>query len=178
MAWAASGQQIENHFIRVATICGYLPMRTGHGIQEVSGSIPLGSTMRPKSFPTSPIRPKMAGLPLGYQMASNCRLSDPRCARRQSLERPDHVAAPLRRGKGLTAQEAAEVLGVKVSTLAKWRQLGIGPPLDRLGRDPRYHPDDLDEFLWGEGVVRNSVEAKHRRRKRRRTQAGADQETA
>lgn len=73
----------------------------------------------------------------------------------------------VRRGRGLTAHEAAQLLGVKVSTLAKWRQLGIGPAYsDSLGRDPRYHPDDLDEFLWGKGVVRNSVEAKQRRRKR------------
>lgn len=79
-----------------------------------------------------------------------------------------HNEPLIRRGRGLTAQEAADVLGVKLSTLAKWRQLGIGPPYsDRLGRDPRYHPEDLDEFLWGEGVVRNSVEAKHRRRRRR-----------
>lgn len=93
----------------------------------------------------------------------------------------DNEAAPpkFRRGKGLTAQQAAEVLGVKVSTLAKWRQLGIGPPYsDSLGRDPRYHPEDLDEFLWGEGVVRNSVEAKQRRRKRRKVLTPADQGAA
>jgi len=73
-----------------------------------------------------------------------------------------------RSGPGLTAHEAAGVLRVKVSTLAKWRQLGIGPPYsDSLGRDPRYHPDDLDDFLWGRGVVRNSVEAKQRRRNRK-----------
>lgn len=79
-----------------------------------------------------------------------------------------------RRGRGLTAQEAAEYLGVKVSTLAKWRQLGVGPPYsDRLGRDPRYHADDLDEFLWGDGVAHNSVEAKHRRRRRKKSLEGA-----
>lgn len=84
-----------------------------------------------------------------------------------------------RRGRGLTAHEAAEFLGVKISTLAKWRQLGIGPPYsDRLGRDPRYHSADLDDFLWGEGVVRNSVEAKHRRRRRRATAPSNNQETA
>ena len=80
----------------------------------------------------------------------------------------------IRRGRGLTAHDAAEYLGVKVSTLAKWRQLGIGPPYsDRLGRDPRYHADDLDEFLWGDGVAHNSIEAKHRRRRRRKAAAGA-----
>lgn len=78
---------------------------------------------------------------------------------------------PPRRGRGLTAQEAAAYIGIKVSTLAKWRQLGVGPPYsDRLGRDPRYHQNDLDAFLWGDGVAHNSVEAKHRRR-RRKTEA-------
>ncbi|MBV9062978.1 MAG: hypothetical protein JOY77_08640 [Alphaproteobacteria bacterium] len=51
---------------------------------------------------------------------------------------------------------------------AKWRQLGIGPRYSAaLGRDPRYHADDLDAFLWGAGVVSNSVEAKHLRRERK-----------
>ncbi len=73
-------------------------------------------------------------------------------------------AQPIRRGPGLTAKEAADYVGVKVSTLAKWRQLGIGPRYSAaLGRDPRYHRDDLDEFLWGGGLVTNSVEAKHMR---------------
>jgi hypothetical protein len=79
----------------------------------------------------------------------------------------EDISSTPRTGQGLTAQEAADILRVKVSTLAKWRQLGVGPPYsDPLGRDPRYHPRDLDEFLWGEGVVRNSSEAKQRRRKR------------
>lgn len=82
----------------------------------------------------------------------------------------------VRRGRGLTAQEAAQFLGVKVSTLAKWRLLGVGPPYsDSLGRDPRYHQDDLDSFLWGDGVVHNSGEAKQRRRRRRASSVEASQ---
>lgn len=82
----------------------------------------------------------------------------------------------VRRGRGLTAQEAAQFLGVKVSTLAKWRLLGVGPPYsDSLGRDPRYNQDDLDAFLWGEGVVHNSGEAKQRRRRRRASGVEASQ---
>ena len=74
----------------------------------------------------------------------------------------------LRRGPGLRADEAAKYLGVKLDTLAKWRQLGKGPPFsDALGRDPRYHADDLDAFLWGDGVAVNSADAWARRQKRR-----------
>jgi hypothetical protein len=68
----------------------------------------------------------------------------------------------------MTATEAAAHLGVKPSTLAKWRQKGNGPHFSTaLGRDPRYHLDDLDAFLWGDGLVGNSVEAKHRRSERK-----------
>jgi len=75
---------------------------------------------------------------------------------------------PVRRGRGLTANEAASYCGVKPSTLAKWRLKGIGPRFSTaLGRDPRYHVDDLDAFLWGEGVVINSAEASERRLKRK-----------
>jgi len=72
---------------------------------------------------------------------------------------------PHRRGRGMTAKEAAAYCGVTVATLASWRQRSsIGPKFSaRLGRDPRYHIDDLDAFLWGDQVVTNSVEAKHQR---------------
>lgn len=69
-----------------------------------------------------------------------------------------------RRGRGLPPKEAAAYCGVTVATLAKWRQLGTGPSYSAaLGRDPRYHLDDLDAFLWGRGLVGNSMEAKHQR---------------
>jgi hypothetical protein len=78
-------------------------------------------------------------------------------------------ASPTRRGPGMNARDAATYCGVKVSTLAKWRQSGQGPKFsDRLRRDPRYHIDDLDAFLWGDGVVSNSVEASERRARRKR----------
>jgi hypothetical protein len=76
---------------------------------------------------------------------------------------------PVRRGRGMTAQEAAAYLSVKISTLAKWRKKGKGPRFsDALDRSPRYHQDDLDNFLWGDGLVGNSVEATERRARRRR----------
>jgi hypothetical protein len=57
---------------------------------------------------------------------------------------------------------------VAVATLAKWRYLGKGPPYScALDRDPRYHQDDLDAYLWGGGLVGNSMEARHKRRARK-----------
>ncbi len=75
---------------------------------------------------------------------------------------------PTRRGRGLTAKEAAEYCGVAIATLAKWRQRGWGPSYScALGRDPRYHAEDLDAFLWGGGLVGNSVEAAQQRKERK-----------
>jgi hypothetical protein len=71
----------------------------------------------------------------------------------------------------MNVPEAAQYIGVKPETLAKWRQKGKGPPFsDALGRDPRYHVDDLDTFLWGDGVAVNSAEAQARRQKRKNSQ--------
>lgn len=47
----------------------------------------------------------------------------------------------------LTTQEAAEYLGLKPSTLEKWRVVGGGPEFRKLGgRSVRYHRDDLDAW--------------------------------
>lgn len=84
-----------------------------------------------------------------------------------------HVDIPHRSGPGLTPEQAAAIIGVKPETLAKWRQLGRGPRYScALGRDPRYHPDDIDEFLWGGGaLVENSVQARHARANRKSPRA-------
>ena len=64
-----------------------------------------------------------------------------------------------RSGRGLTAAEAAEYLGVTVGTLAKWRLRGEGPPYSAaFKKHPRYNSADLDAFLWG-NVVTNTAEA-------------------
>lgn len=70
------------------------------------------------------------------------------------------------RGRGLTAREAAEYLGVKESTLSKWRTLGKGPRYScALGRDPRYALADLEEFLWSpDRIVTSAVQARSFRR--------------
>ena len=47
----------------------------------------------------------------------------------------------------LTTREAAQYLGLAVSTLNKWRCHGGGPEFLKLGRAVRYRRDDLDRFL-------------------------------
>lgn len=47
----------------------------------------------------------------------------------------------------LTVQQAAEYLGLAVSTLNKWRCLGGGPVFMKMGRAVRYRITDLDQFM-------------------------------
>lgn len=47
----------------------------------------------------------------------------------------------------LEVQEAAEYLGLSVSTLNKWRCYGEGPKFVKLGRAIRYRMSDLDEYI-------------------------------
>jgi excisionase family DNA binding protein len=47
----------------------------------------------------------------------------------------------------LTTAEAAELLGVKSSTLEQWRWQGIGPKFIKMNRAVRYRRDDLQAFV-------------------------------
>ena len=47
----------------------------------------------------------------------------------------------------LPASDAARVLGLSQSTLAKLRLTGNGPAYCKLGRRVVYRPDDLSEWL-------------------------------
>ena len=42
---------------------------------------------------------------------------------------------------------AAQLLGLSVKTLRRWRWAGKGPRFVKLGSAVRYHPADLDEFI-------------------------------
>ena len=56
----------------------------------------------------------------------------------------------------LTANQAAERLGVPPSVLERWRGTGEGPAFIRLsGRYIRYRPDDLEAFI--QNARRNST---------------------
>jgi predicted DNA-binding transcriptional regulator AlpA len=49
--------------------------------------------------------------------------------------------------KVLTAKEAAKLVGLSESTLAKLRLNGNGPVYCKLGRRVVYRPSDLDQWL-------------------------------
>lgn len=69
-------------------------------------------------------------------------------------------------GRRLRTPEAAEYLGLSVSTLEKMRVSGGGPPFAAFGRAVSYAPADLDAWAAAR-TVRNTSEARMRR------QAGA-----
>lgn len=47
----------------------------------------------------------------------------------------------------INEHEAARRLGLKVSTLRRWRWQGIGPIFYRIGAAVRYDPRDLADFI-------------------------------
>lgn len=49
----------------------------------------------------------------------------------------------------LTPDDVAEVLGVPVKTLYRWRHVGTGPPALVVGRHLRYRRRALEAFLEG-----------------------------
>ncbi|WP_408053264.1 helix-turn-helix transcriptional regulator [Streptomyces sp. CMC78] len=53
----------------------------------------------------------------------------------------------------MTPGEAAEYMGLSVSTLANWRCRNEGPPFVKAGRAVRYRLADLDRWL-SEGALR------------------------
>ena len=55
----------------------------------------------------------------------------------------DQPAAPLL----MTVNQAAEYLGLAISTLNKWRCLGDGPVFIKMGRAVRYRAEDLNRYI-------------------------------
>jgi hypothetical protein len=61
---------------------------------------------------------------------------------RPTPERPDPTTAEL-----LTEEATAELLHNSVSTLRRWRRLGIGPAFIKSGRKVLYRRVTLDRWL-------------------------------
>lgn len=49
----------------------------------------------------------------------------------------------------MTVQQAANYLGLAVSTLNKWRCYGDGPLFIKMGRSVRYRIKDLNDYVEG-----------------------------
>jgi predicted DNA-binding transcriptional regulator AlpA len=47
----------------------------------------------------------------------------------------------------LTSEQAADEIGVSLSTLAKWRVAGKGPPFKRLGGRVYYPEQEISRYL-------------------------------
>ena len=47
----------------------------------------------------------------------------------------------------LSRSEAAEALGLKPQTLAKWAMVGNGPAVIKIGRSVKYEEQDIDDFI-------------------------------
>lgn len=50
----------------------------------------------------------------------------------------------------LSTKEAALYTGFSPRTLINWRNKGIGPKFNKVGRSVRYNVKDLDNFVRGE----------------------------
>lgn len=50
-------------------------------------------------------------------------------------------------------EQAADYLGMKVTTLRQWRHLSRGPIYLKIGRSVRYRREDLDAFLQQSAVL-------------------------
>lgn len=53
----------------------------------------------------------------------------------------------LHLGELLSTKQAAQLLGLKPNTLAKWRVAGTGPVFVTMGRAVRYRVSDLRNFI-------------------------------
>jgi hypothetical protein len=60
---------------------------------------------------------------------------------------PAAPISPYRIGGLVNEYGAAEILGLKVSTLRRWRWAGCGPEYVKLGASVRYDPRALAEFV-------------------------------
>lgn len=49
--------------------------------------------------------------------------------------------------KLLTTPDTADILGVPVATLYRWRYEGKGPTGFRVGRHTRYRPEDVEQYI-------------------------------
>lgn len=57
----------------------------------------------------------------------------------------------------LSNEDLAEMCGVPVWTVRKWRDKGTGPAAIRIGKHLRYRPEDVDQWLADKVERREAV---------------------
>lgn len=57
------------------------------------------------------------------------------------------TATPSRTARLLTTEALAELVGVEVRTIERWREAGTGPPFMMFGRTIRYHPTRVQAWM-------------------------------
>ena len=57
------------------------------------------------------------------------------------------TVTPSRTTRLLTTDDLAELVGVEVRTIERWRKAGSGPPFMLFGRTIRYHPARVQQWL-------------------------------
>ncbi len=60
-----------------------------------------------------------------------------------------HKAVPALERRGHTDIQTAELLGVSVATVRRWRLTGQGPKYRKFGGAVRYFAEDIDAFIAG-----------------------------
>lgn len=58
----------------------------------------------------------------------------------------------------LRPADAAKVLSVSISTLAKWRMRNVGPAFVKVGSVVRYSRNCLEQFRTGQGQMGKSFD--------------------
>jgi hypothetical protein len=67
---------------------------------------------------------------------------------------PKRAAAIAQKRRYATDTEIAEIYGVSVLTLRKWRLFGRGPRFYKIGRSVKYDIDEVERYVRSTGSVR------------------------
>lgn len=57
------------------------------------------------------------------------------------------TTTPARTARLLTTDDLADMVGVEVRTIERWRKSGDGPPFMLFGRTIRYHPARVQAWM-------------------------------
>ena len=77
-------------------------------------------------------------------------------AHTQEVAVPPPVVRTDGLGRLLTINEVAELLGVPVATIYRWRHVGDGPPGYRIGRHVRYRRADVETWIESRADARSA----------------------